>query len=196
MRHFIFCHGFGFDNSFWCNLAPYFMQEKCTYLDLGYFGEGYFPEIIKNDDLLIGVGHSLGMAKLLQLDIKFDYLIGLNAFSNFLGNDSSLRMKRKADLEILKKHFTKYPKKSLKEFHRRCGVSIAIGDQKIDGRKLLWDLDFLEINFKIPEHIPKAVGKLDSILSGEHSECTEKYMSTRIHDKIEKQFFKCEGYKC
>jgi len=43
--------------------------------------------------------------------------------------------------------------------------------------------------------IPKAVGELDSILNGEHSECIPEYMSTRDHDKIENQFFKCKGYK-
>ena len=31
-------------------------------------------------------------------------------------------------------------------------------------------------------------------MSGEHSECTEKYMSTRIHDKTENQFAHREGY--
>jgi len=42
--------------------------------------------------------------------------------------------------------------------------------------------------------IPKAVGELDLILSGERPECTKEYMRTRVHDKIKKQFFKCEGY--
>lgn len=37
-KHFVFYHGFGFDKNFWSNLAPYFAKEKCTYLDLGYFG--------------------------------------------------------------------------------------------------------------------------------------------------------------
>ena len=48
--------------------------------------------------------------------------------------------------------------------------------------------------YKHKNFIPKAVGELDLILSGERTECTKKYMSTRIHDKIKNQFFKCEGY--
>jgi pimeloyl-[acyl-carrier protein] methyl ester esterase len=38
-RIFVFCHGFGFDSSFWNDLRPYFSKEESIYLDLGYFGE-------------------------------------------------------------------------------------------------------------------------------------------------------------
>ena len=36
---FVFCHGFGFDASFWVHLKPYFAHEQAVYLDVGYFGQ-------------------------------------------------------------------------------------------------------------------------------------------------------------
>jgi len=43
MIQFVFCHGFGFNIHFWDNLAPYFAQEKCSFIDLGYFKKQTTP---------------------------------------------------------------------------------------------------------------------------------------------------------
>lgn len=121
MSHFVFCHGFGFDQSFWTNLAPYFSEHKCTFLDLGYFNK---QSLIceHNSKELIGIGHSLGFMKLLELNLPFKYLIGINSFTNFLGFEPLLRSKRQVELQLLQRSFTKNPIVTLQAFYKRCGL--------------------------------------------------------------------------
>ena len=150
-KHFIFCHGFGFDKSCWGTLAPYFSKEQCTYLDLGYFGNKC--DFVKNDNVpTIGIGHSLGFSKLLNLNIKFDYLIGLNSFINFLGNESNLHQKRELELTLLKKQFKKSPTTTMNNFYQTCGLSKKI--EKINTQTAINDLNFLSQSFSIPHDIP------------------------------------------
>ena len=158
MRHFIFCHGFGFNYHFWDNLASYFVNGKCTFLDLGYFKEpSYCIDTLEGE--IIGVGHSLGVLKLLKLQERFDCLIGLNGFVNFLGNDLCMRNKRQLELEILKKNFQKNPRITLKNFYKRCGVSSFTQFAKLeelDLEAVMSDLELLTLNFA-PPSIPMLI---------------------------------------
>jgi len=163
-KHFIFCHGFGFDRSFWDNLVPYFAKEYCTFLDLGYFGNKC--ETIKSIDnaITIGIGHSLGLCKLLNLNQKFDYLIGLNSFINFLGNVSGLYQKRKDELEFLKQQLKKSPMVTMNVFYQTCGVA----NNKIEGidtEIALNDLDFLAYSFNLPQNAKTLIiGAKDDVI--------------------------------
>ncbi|WPX97884.1 hypothetical protein [Candidatus Fokinia crypta] len=121
-RHFIFCHGFGFDVSFWDNLSPYFAREKCTFIDLGYFKKPLYPKIF-HEQKVIGIGHSLGLLKLVELHKNFEYIIILNGFRNFLGFNPILRKKREVELEILERKFMINPLDALNIFYRKCGIS-------------------------------------------------------------------------
>ncbi|AGC49839.1 hypothetical protein K9U34_00705 [Lawsonia intracellularis] len=123
-KYFIFCHGFGYNKNFWKPLLPFFTNEKCLVLDLGYYGNHSLLTSDIRNKKLIGIGHSLGLLKLLQLSINFEYLIGLNSFINFLGNDTQLALTRKTELQRLTKHFLVSPLKTLYNFHKRCGVPI------------------------------------------------------------------------
>ncbi|EER20798.1 hypothetical protein [Rickettsia endosymbiont of Ixodes scapularis] len=152
-RCFIFCHGFGFDKNFWKNLTPYFLGEQCIYLDLGYFGEKFEPNLETNNVELIGIGHSLGLAKLLTLNKNFDYLIGLNSFINFLGNDQKLHLVRKYELQTLTDHFIASPINTLKNFYKRCGVFERERIANINKQIALNDLEFLYNEFYIPTEI-------------------------------------------
>lgn len=122
-RYFIFCHGFGYDNTFWDNLRPYYSNDTCTFLDLGYFGSKCVEVKIPPCAQVIGIGHSLGFVKLLNFDIKFDYIIGLNSFINFLGNNLVLRRTRLLELQKLRENLLKSPISTLERFYMRCGAS-------------------------------------------------------------------------
>ena len=156
-KHFVFCHGFGFDKNFWSNLAPYFAKEKCTYLDLGYFGNKCEFNSEESKLQLVGIGHSLGLTKLLNLNKHFDYLIGLNSFTNFLGNDLTLRNKKAEELYMLKNSFIKYPLRTLKNFYQICGFPSFINHvqpEKINHVRMLTDLDSLFISIPAPKNTP------------------------------------------
>lgn len=151
MRHFLFCHGFGFDKTFWRNLSPYFKDEKVSLLDLGYFGKKQHIDIVENEEI-IAIGHSLGFIKLLSLYPKINYLVGLNCFGNFLGFNKILHNKRCKELTLLKNGFIKSPEITLKKFYKNCGAFELI--KEIDFTKMqlnyfMQDLALLENNFKM-----------------------------------------------
>lgn len=163
MRHFIFCHGFGFDADFWKNISPYFAAEKCTYLDLGYF-DAAAKDIPDDGGQRIGIGHSLGLLKLLETNKKFDALIGLNSFVNFLGNEPNLRKKRLADLVLFKEYLEKSPIDTLDNFYQRCGIPHEDIKKQLDlhQNRLLADLDHLSMDVAVPKTIPMLIiGTLD-----------------------------------
>ncbi len=162
MKHFIFYHGFGFSKNFWKNLSVYFINEKCTYLDSGYFNhqynyDDYFKLDLINDKntKLIGIGHSLGFIKLLNLNIKFDYIIGLNSFIQFLGNNPLIRKKREKELKALKINLINSPKETMKNFYQKCGVPDDIENlDNLNLTTLINDLGYLSktINFILPDN--------------------------------------------
>lgn len=157
-RLFIFCHGFGFDKSFWDNMHPYYADKSCLFLDLGYFGPEDvtldIPLNIPRGTEVIGVGHSVGFLKLLKLDIKFDFLIGLNSFTNFLGSHLELRHIRGLELESLKRSLMKSPNSTLERFYLRCGAqSFKRASPDIYLSKLLDDLELLQSDTTLPKHV-------------------------------------------
>lgn len=190
MRHFIFCHGFGFNNNFWCKLTPYFSQERCTYLDLGYFNNPseciadsqnrVIPAGLEaTEEACIGIGHSLGLLKLLNTGKSFDCIVGLNSFVNFLGNDPALRNKRNLELELLKQHFIQSPLSTLKRFYKRCGVPSFINQinkEKINTNRLRADLKLLKLNITPPAMIPIL------IMASEDDEIVPKAL---VHDNFD-----------
>ena len=126
---FVFCHGFGFDATFWDSLRPYFTGVDAVYLDLGYFMEGRaadrpYENYDSCDSIdFIGIGHSLGLMKLMSLNIKFKYLIGLHGFVHFLGFDQQLHRRRERELMHLTKQFIRSPESTLMKFYQRAGVT-------------------------------------------------------------------------
>lgn len=165
-KHFIFCHGFGFDKNFWDNLVPYFAKNCTTYIDLGYFNNklDFSP---KNGDMpTIGIGHSLGLLKLLKLKQQFDCLIGLNGFVNFLGNDDKLRKNRHQELERLKRNFKKSTITTMESFYKKCRISANMEKvHEINKDVAFNDLEYLSENISIPSHTSMLViGAKDDVI--------------------------------
>ena len=152
MMQFVFCHGFGFDIHFWDHLVPYFSQKNCSFIDLGYFKCPASP-LNFQEQTIIGIGHSLGLLKLISMYENFNYLIGLNSFVNFLGNDQTLHGIRYRELTALKQSFTKNPVQTLKNFYKRCGVRQFVNQRMtshLDLNLILSDLEFLKKDYALP----------------------------------------------
>jgi pimeloyl-[acyl-carrier protein] methyl ester esterase len=153
MTHFVFCHGFGFDTQFWERIAPYFSQEKCSFIDLGYFGNRVDNTYLCNQRV-IGIGHSIGLSKLLSMYSNFDYLIGLNSFVNFLGSDQIERKKRQKELNALRLSFLKDPDSAIRNFYIRCDIEEFIECTDFSNLNLdliLSEFEWLQKEYKLPE---------------------------------------------
>ena len=141
----VFSHGFGFASDFWQSMLPYFNDYNCIMTEAHYFSKDQSKQgSIDYNDISIGIGHSLGFLKLCQLLPNAKYLIGINPFIDFLGKSHRLRSSRMTEYEIFKKSMQQFPKKTLKQFHRRCGVtSNQIDLDNMNGEKLMSDLTLL-----------------------------------------------------
>lgn len=159
----IFCHGWGGTVNFWNNLKPYFCNDLINqqlnlnlnniyYLDLGYFSDNNYnninlpKNILNNPNLeLFAIGHSLGLIKLLKLNLNFKGFIGLQGFINFLGKDKQLRSKRTQELSNLIKQFNQDPINTLKRFYQFIEVKFEFKPQyaNLNQAKLLEDLYLL-----------------------------------------------------
>lgn len=151
-KKFVFCHGFSCTPSFWKNMCSFFTSEECYYWDLGYYNnfDVHFLQP-QPSTKIIGIGHSLGLLKLVHCGMKFDLLIGINGFINFLGNNEQLRKKRQRELKVLKNSYIKDAQKAIINFIQRCGLSVeelSINLNSVYKAQLLQDLDFLEKDLK------------------------------------------------
>lgn len=193
MTHFVFCHGFGFDTQFWERIAPYFSQEKCSFIDLGYFGNRVDNTYLCNQRV-IGIGHSVGLSKLISMYSNFDYLIGLNSFVNFLGSDQIERKKRQKELNALRLSFLKDSDSAIRNFYIRCDIEELIectDFSNLNRDLILSEFEWLRKEYKLPEVptlilrsnddlvVPPAITsdnfskqqyiKIDSIMNGGHA---------------------------
>ncbi|MGI4851105.1 MAG: hypothetical protein ACRYGR_04125 [Janthinobacterium lividum] len=119
---FVFCHGWGFSPHFWHPLQTCFGDIDCHFINLGYDNAQDFeaPQLLSSDITYIGVGHSLGLTKLLKLPLKYRALIGLQSFINFLGFNSDLCIRRRRAWDIMCQNFQIYPQKTLNHFYQTC----------------------------------------------------------------------------
>ncbi len=176
MTHFVFCHGFGFDVHFWERIGPYFLQEKCSFIDLGYFNERIENQNLHNQ-AIIGIGHSMGLSKLLSMYSNFDCLIGLNGFINFLGSDQAIYKKRQTELKALRSSFLKDPDTTLRHFYVRCGAAelIEYNDfSNLDLDLILVDLECLHKEYKLPD-VPTLILSSDDDIVVPHSIISDNF---------------------
>ncbi len=176
MTHFVFCHGFGFDIHFWERIAPYFSQEKCSFIDLGYFNNRIENQHLHNQ-AIIGIGHSIGLSKLLSMYSNFDGLIGLNGFINFLGSDQAIYKKRQTELKALRSGFLKDADTTLRNFYVRCGAAelIEYNDfSNLDLDLILSDLQWLQKEYKLP-NVPTLILSSDDDMVVPHSIISDNF---------------------
>jgi len=152
----IFCHGFGMNWQYWDAMTPYFADYDIQHLDLGYFSHP--KPLIVPQTKIFAIGHSLGWIKLQTLGLNFSACIGLQAFHNFCGNEQSLSVRRKGELERLQQQFLINPKACLRQFYQRCGLpNFSKNGNTIHVEPLGLDLQGLAQSFPILGHIPQLI---------------------------------------
>jgi pimeloyl-[acyl-carrier protein] methyl ester esterase len=156
MLGFVFCHGWGYDPSFWDNLKPYFGGHQCIFWDLGYFGPNDLPmPALSSSIQWVGVGHSIGFLKLLNTPFPWYRLIGLQGFLNFQGISHSLKRKRARYLVKLQNHFEAGPTITLSKFHKICGNKDMQAFYPMVNRvTLLKDISLLATMHQLRENLP------------------------------------------
>ena len=158
MTHLVFCHGFSYSPDYWANLAPLLPDFTIHHMDLGYYGNPITPDI---DEPVIGIGHSLGLIKLMQQNYRFKALIGINGFVNFLGSDPHIHKRRALELDTFELLIRSSPSLALKFFHHRCGVTL--NQLSPNKERLLSDLELLRQSFPIPENLTLIASRDDIV---------------------------------
>ena len=158
MTHLVFCHGFSYSPNYWINLTALLENFTIHHMDLGYYEDLKIPEI---KEPVIGIGHSLGLIKLMQQNFRFKALIGLNGFVNFLGTGLRLRNRRSLELDTFEHLIRTSPNLALKFFHNRCGVNL--NPSNINKERLLGDLDCLRQSFPVPNNLTLLAAQNDIV---------------------------------
>lgn len=121
----VLSHGFGMDPSLWQDLLPFFKKDLDIHdvilWDHGYFGRRVIT--IPKTGVLVGVGHSLGLAHLICSSVAWHALIGVNSFMSFVGFDPVLRARRMKELDYFEKTLWSDPERVLKQFYKKCGFA-------------------------------------------------------------------------
>lgn len=180
---FVLMHGWGANGDYWQNLVDHLGSNDCFIYEQGYFlSSGDFTssnEVLKDfidnhqDDKIIGVGHSIGFIKLLEMDVKFDYVFGLQSFINFLGSNPSLEVVEKSFDDFVSK-FVENPAQGLKDKYISSGIykyfdESLFREDNINNDLLMRDLESLRedkshLLHKLPEGNYHIFGTSDDVI--------------------------------
>ncbi len=153
-------HGWGYGPEVWRDYAAAFAERPVFALDAGYFGPARMT-LPENPDGWIGVGHSLGFAKLLGMDVPWRGIIGLGAFLRFCAAPGRTGGTPPEIVEAMLARLKEDPRDVLRRFLRRCGqrpkpsAPLLPSPDAAGVARLAGDLTLLrDLNAKPPRHVP------------------------------------------
>lgn len=120
MTGIVFLHGWGFGPDIWQDWRSEFASVPSVALDSGYFG----PQRLRlpdNAEGWIGIGHSLGFARLLGMDVAWRALVGFGAFLRFCSRPGQELGAAPELLDAMLARLSADPADVLSRFLRRCG---------------------------------------------------------------------------
>lgn len=120
MLQIIWSHGWGFNAPFFTPMRSTLSGYNHFVIDWGYFSNPQ-PVMPRSDQPLIGIGHSLGFAKLLELGLSFDGLISLGGFTRFCQADDFKAGMPHRILQRMQTGFQLNPHRVLADFYTSCG---------------------------------------------------------------------------
>jgi pimeloyl-[acyl-carrier protein] methyl ester esterase len=137
MTGLVFLHGWGYGPETWDAWATAFGAAPVAMLDAGYLGQRRM-ELPENPDGWVGVGHSLGFARLLEMDMPWRGLVGLGGFLRFCQKPGKTTDKMAGTptdvLNAMLSRLDEEPGDVLTRFHRRCGhKGLSQGLLQVDG---------------------------------------------------------------
>ena len=144
MVQIIWSHGWGFNPSFFNPLCQALKNYPHHFIDWGYFNPFSFPHLDFNQPT-IGIGHSLGFAKLLNLHLPLKATISLAGFTSFCPLPPLTGGTPKRVIERMSSRFNTSPHQVLNEFYKACGTSFTLPSLQttLDTYRLKQDLDSL-----------------------------------------------------
>ena len=167
MPRVVFAHGWGFDKTLWVDTIKRFNFNDYHLLDFGYTGNRDIVSICQTEPL-IGIGHSLGFAWLLQNLENPVCLISISGFDCFF------RIYDWRDIEVMRRNLTRNKQAQMRVFHKKAGTKLtSVPNFKekylIEGLNHLqtWDLNHKLNSLRIP--IFALASKNDKIVPLSHS---------------------------
>jgi pimeloyl-[acyl-carrier protein] methyl ester esterase len=120
----LFLHGWGFDASFWDELAGLLPEWRSECDDRGYFGARH--ELAPQEECLI-VAHSFGaMRALASPPPRCRGLVAINGFDRFTAAGDAPGLSPRI-LDRMLTRFASEPQEVLSDFRRRCGSDALFG---------------------------------------------------------------------
>lgn len=113
-------HGWGYGPGIWSGWAAEFSERPVALLDAGFFGPPAMA-LPENPDGWLGVGHSLGFARLLGLDVPWRGLAGFGAFLRFCRLPGQTDGTLPEVIDAMLARLDTDPAEVLRRFTRRCG---------------------------------------------------------------------------
>lgn len=163
----VFFSGFGAGFRYWKKVVDLIKEYDIVLLSEDYFNtknEIKDQELLRifKDRVIIGVGHSLGYAKLVQLNEKYDFfnlkkIVCVEGFSSFLSDIFFVNYIRKISLDAMICGYKINPYMTLFIFQIMCGDFSAKFAKDFNMELLIKDLESLNGSVKIPENIPHLI---------------------------------------
>ena len=117
MPKVVLAHGWGFDKTFWVDTIKKFNIYDYYLLDFGYTGNRDIVNICQTEPL-IGIGHSLGFAWLLQNLENPVCLISISGFDCFF------RIYDSRAIEKMRRNLIRNKQAQMRVFHKRAGTKL------------------------------------------------------------------------
>lgn len=124
MFQLVWSHGWGFDATFFAPLCHALPEYEHFIIDWGYFNAPLLPKLDKARPL-VGIGHSLGFAKLFDLPFSYEHVISLGGFTHFCPIDSLVFGTPSRVVQRMWSRLQTHPQQVLQDFYRSCGFDIA-----------------------------------------------------------------------
>jgi len=155
MTGLVFLHGWGYGTETWDEWIGGFGEAPVVVLNVGYFGTRRM-DLPTNPDGWIGVGHSLGFARLLEMDVPWRGLVGLSGLLRFCQKPGKTTGTPPQVVDAMIHRFDEKPEDVLSRFHRRCGRAEACVGMPMAGglARLRADLEHLRDLDLIPDKGP------------------------------------------
>lgn len=156
MTGLVFLHGWGYGPDTWDGLARSFGATPTVVLNAGYFSHRSMDlphNLADNPGGWLGVGHSLGFARLLAMDIPWRGLVGIGGFLRFCQRPGQTTGAPPDMLDAMISRLGVAPEDVLARFHKRCGHRLApLPTPPADGlARLRVDLEHLRsLNLSAP----------------------------------------------